>query len=487
MSNTFARSLSMPPSSDDERNSGDREEGIVRDILDELDRERKRRAELEAQLRETTEQQALDLLTGKSSVKHPTKKDLDNQAPLSPSSRSPASRQEWIALQTERDGYKELLNALTADNDAITTAARAPSTKTSLPLHIVRLLEIMPWHAQALEHASANEEIFEWQHFVRGQWTSMLRLFPIRFRTLPIVKTQQKDLPKRIFGGEQPPKQGVLTDTALTKIIDVSHGYPLPNDEFATWQWVSGWRINKTPDIQKQKIGCDQHGWSYAKDPEHFLTNAADLCWPSPFEEGKDEGTVTRPFRLRSWKRRRVLISYQQASQCALEYLQLLSENARLGATVQNLNDQLAETKTKLKDAEEKLIQSQENSELELKELRDQLKEKDTSPKELEKSNEATSSDRLTKGRSGLASSWGSLPSTASSDGDDIDDKEGDKDTEDGEDRRFGWGRFGGGGLIDHIKRSPAGNALLQGRNGTDHARSASADPILSLPTLEEK
>jgi len=106
-------------------------EGVLRDILDELDRERTRRAELESEIR------ALKI-----------EKELD------PSSF--VIQRELIALQTERDGFKQLVDVLTAGNDAVSAALRQEKT---LPLHVVRLLEVVPYDPRAVASAKANEEV----------------------------------------------------------------------------------------------------------------------------------------------------------------------------------------------------------------------------------------------------------------------------------------------------------------------------------------
>lgn len=472
----LARSQSLPAAEDVPSRQrspapmdSDQEAGVLRDILDELDRERSRRAELEAQLREITERQALDILAGHASggnrfkQKQPATR-TENQSPT-----SVVSRQDWIALQTERDGYLELLNTLTKDNDAIAHAVRGPSSR-SLPLHVVRLLEIMPWHNQAKEHAFATEDIYEWQFYNKGEWNSTLRTFPVRFRTLPTVKPLEQHHNKRLFG-EQPPRQGVLTDALLTQIIDVSQGYPLPNDEFSTWEWVAGWIIEKHPTLLQRKIDCDQHGWSYAQDAQHFLAQDANLVWDHSGPKDK----VTRPFRRRNWQRRRVLVSYPHACQCATEYLQLLRENAQLTITAQKLSDQLIETKTKLTQTEENLMKTRETGALELEKVKRQLAETreklevlELSAAETPKSNGKHS--RLRR-RSRKQSSDGTVETTdgeesassLKSDHDNDDDSAG----SDGK-NRFDWKRFGRGGLLEQIKKSPAGSSLvLSGRSGS--------------------
>ena len=122
------------------------EQGVLRDVLDELDRERSRRAELEIEVRKLKDQQQQyqESLTAASAQ---AKETID----------VPVSRREYIAMETERDGFKELVNALTADNDAVTVAME--SKEKTLPLHVIRMLEIMPYDPRAVQSAKAEDEV----------------------------------------------------------------------------------------------------------------------------------------------------------------------------------------------------------------------------------------------------------------------------------------------------------------------------------------
>lgn len=125
-----------------------REEGILNDVLEQLDRERSRRAELDAEIRQLKEERA-KLLLEQANRRREDEEDKESQPKI--------SRKEIIKLETERDGYKELIDMLSADNDAIVTAMN--QTEATLPLHIVRLLEIMPWDPRAKQHAKATEVV----------------------------------------------------------------------------------------------------------------------------------------------------------------------------------------------------------------------------------------------------------------------------------------------------------------------------------------
>lgn len=152
------------------------------DVLSELDRERTRRAELEAEIRALKEaasvakqaqvdklriekQQQVKLLTSttaaaikkeKEQVKKQEKTTIVDSK-ISQQQQMPVGKRELIAMQTERDGYKDLVDVLTADNDAI--SASISSRNRTLPLHIVRMLELMPYDPRAVQACKANEEV----------------------------------------------------------------------------------------------------------------------------------------------------------------------------------------------------------------------------------------------------------------------------------------------------------------------------------------
>eukprot|EP00521_Asterionellopsis_glacialis_P011277 CAMPEP_0195297330 /NCGR_PEP_ID=MMETSP0707-20130614/21312_1 /TAXON_ID=33640 /ORGANISM="Asterionellopsis glacialis, Strain CCMP134" /LENGTH=393 /DNA_ID=CAMNT_0040359117 /DNA_START=70 /DNA_END=1249 /DNA_ORIENTATION=- len=170
---------------------------------------------------------------------------------------------------------------------------------------------------------------------------------------------------KRIFRGERPPRVCVMTDSSVTRVLNINEGYPLPNDG-ATWTWVGNWRVVKrvavTPDtnsptnaVSNTHVDCDKDGWSYAKNPRDFLCNPAELCWGNAGEEisslaGKG---LERPVRQRKWLRKRALVSYPHASERTEHYLKVMAENANLEMTVNKLSEQLVETKIQLTECEE--------------------------------------------------------------------------------------------------------------------------------------
>lgn len=177
---------------------------------------------------------------------------------------------------------------------------------------------------------------------------------------------------------ELPPKQTVLTDAAVTKIIKVDRGYGLPQNG-GTWEWVSGWRVDRhvgglDESSPKSRVDCDADGWSYAEAPEHFVSSPTELCWESA---NVSDGVAQRPFRRRRWTRQRALRSYPYASNATLQFLRILAENARLTVTVTKLTDQLVETKNKLTEVEDVLLSTNEKHSMELESLKRDLKLRD--------------------------------------------------------------------------------------------------------------
>lgn len=328
------------------------EVSVLRDVLDELDRERSQRAELEAKVRA--------LLQG------------EDEKPASKDSGG-ISRKDWIALKTEKDGLVELLDKLLSD----TPAFQAANTTTSLPLHALRLLEIMPWDSRARQHAIGREELYEWQFYQKQkkQWVQNIRQFPPHFRSLPVIQPkpgQETDVKRKgLFGDiKYPPKHVVLTNAKLSCVVNIDKGYPLPDDG-TTWEWVAGWRVDRHVEaVEKERsMDCDDQGWSYAVKPNDF--SVRELCWDGATDE---KGNLIRPFRRRRWTRRRVLVSYPNASQPTLEYLALLAENMRLGVSVTKLSDQLVETKTALTEKEAALLETKEEKRQEEEQLKTRIK-----------------------------------------------------------------------------------------------------------------
>ena len=163
-----------------------------------------------------------------------------------------------------------------------------------------------------------------------------------------------------------PPSKCILTNQALTKRYDLQKGYPLPENG-GTWQWVGGWRVEKRidssqvfPEVDEtsSRVDCDDQGWSYAMEVEHFLLDNYDNCWD---DAGKTtingRHGVLRPIRRRKWTRQRSLVEYPHASECTKSFLRLMARLTGATMAAQKISEQLVETKVSLTETESVAIQ----------------------------------------------------------------------------------------------------------------------------------
>ncbi len=305
----------------------EQDQGVLMDVLEELDKERHKRAELEAKVRVLEQELSIQRKKNSKSAK--------------------ITARDYSLVKAERDGYKELLDALTQDRPAFSTSSMSRTQNRarpqSLPIHIVRLLEVMPWDSRAQQYTFGQEQVYEWQIYSADKtWQKELRYFPTFFKTLPIVvpsKTMSDEAPKsQLFFGNavSPPKQCVLTDLDGSTIYNIDKGYPLPNDG-GDWEWVGPWKVEKNNDT-------DEEGWSYSNDTEimsHISTYHGDFRVPKI-------GTANITKRRRKWTRARTLTDYPYASNMTREYLKLIADKSRLDSSVEKLSSQLVDTKMSL-------------------------------------------------------------------------------------------------------------------------------------------
>lgn len=429
------------------------DENVLQEVLDELDRERTRRAELESVVRRMmdektildSENKALRLQQqeheqlikklqqekiGTADTVADPKRIGKEIFPQPFGEEKEITRRAFLSMEAQVRDYKTLIDALTMGRPAIAAAAKQDSAlaiskqrlkanpqkrSTTLPLYVVRLLEILPWTPHASEHVFAKETIFEFQHYDSREkrWMSQVKGFPQYFKTLPVVRTTSasgygiigdyeggsgksdgRGLLVFLAGGganksnsHAPLNQGVLTNEDMTQILSIEEGYPLPDDG-AKWEWIGGWRIEKRATVTKttslptqplvtsglglstrQKIDCDEEGWSYAEQAEHFKVNPTEWVWDNPGEQVAEDGaraagktntsdkqSFLRRLRRRKWTRQRVLVDYPHACEFTRQYLKLVAENARLTVTTNKISDQLVETKTALTENEELLM-----------------------------------------------------------------------------------------------------------------------------------
>ncbi len=334
-SSPLRNGVSSPPSFLEKQN-----EGVLRDVLNELDRERSQRAELEARMK--LMKQELQTLRRKKGNKKTGKT---------------ASNRSMIAIQAERDGYLEIIEALTQDRPAF-------STEQKLPIHVVRLLEVIPWDPRARHHLFGQETVYEWQMFGADKnWQTQVRYFPTVFKTLPIVIPQPGKTVGEAPTSSSPPRQCVLTNIEVTQILNIDKGYPLPKDG-GDWVWVGGWRIEKHTDT-------DTDGWSYSNDLDLTLESSYYSDFRPP-----ERGTPNMVKRRRKWTRSRAMIDYPQASAMTKAYLKLVAEKATLDVSVQKLSTQLVETKMKLTTMETDFLTLQEKTSLRIATLENELEDK---------------------------------------------------------------------------------------------------------------
>ena len=409
------------------------EEDLLRDVLDELDKERTKRAQVEADLRQVHQsyqslQEQMVQMQQQQQQQSSTHKKEKEQAEV--------SRHAFLAMEAQVKGFQQIVDALTLGKPAIAAAAKCTATKSSsgsssqavarhhpktLPLHVVRLLEVLPWDPRAREHIFGTEVIYEWQVYEPNQqgsattgkgdwnWQYHMRYFPARFKNLPLAKTitparkssdggntssssaDATTLLQFLAGGavadkihSKVSKHGVLTDARVAHILKIEEGYPLPADG-GQWEWVGGWRIEKrvvqnatpaaatTTTTTKHRVDCDDDGWSYASKVQDFEESPTELVWDNPGTTSK--GVVTRKIRRRQWTRQRVLVDYPFCSERTKQYLKLVAENARLTITANKMSDQLVETKTKLTETEEAMMQLKEETSLQIAKLTSEIKQ----------------------------------------------------------------------------------------------------------------
>jgi hypothetical protein len=343
------------------------DEGVLRDVLEELDKERSMRAELEANIRVLEQQVAAHNTTNKKQPQseHDEPSDTALRATVVTSSK------EYIALETERNGYMEILDALTKDRPAFHVHSskrnnNKSNNSNSLPPHVIHLLEIIPWDSRAQPHLFGQEQVYEWQIWnSQKNWQRQLRYFPTFFKTLPIVVPQPGRTVNEAPTSSKPPSQCVLTNLEVTQIFNIDRGYPLPQDG-GIWEWIGGWRIEKSMET-------DDQGWSYSTLP---VISASQSNYHSE-HQNPTEGTSNIVKRRRKWTRSRVLVDYSHASESTTEYLKLVAAKAGLAISVEKLSDQLVETKMKLTTLEQDHLALKEETNRKIKSLEQEMKEKD--------------------------------------------------------------------------------------------------------------
>jgi hypothetical protein len=543
------------------------DEDVVRDILEELDRERSKRAELELKIRQLVEAQTNAAQTAASATAESSeqkRKSKENGAGAGDNKNIPSSH-DYLAMQTQVEGYQQLVDALTKGKPAIAAAAKNEKTdslgrsgisrnndakKSTLPLYVVRLLEVIPWDPRAREHIFGIEEVYEWQVYDKRErkWQGNIKAFPAFFKALPVTRpkpggnstiqetTRDRSLLLFLAGGGEkgaataPSKHGVLSNAALTQVLNIETGFPLPKDG-ATWQWIGGWRVDKrvkvgdhaeedrsqahasvtTRDISatgttmRQKVDCDDDGWSYAREAQHFILNPTELAWDHPGSSAENSLLPERRIRRRKWTRQRLLVDYPYASERTQNYLKLLTENARLSVTSSKISDQLVETKMTLTETEQELMRIKEEAAQHVQQiegLKTDLDLKDALLRELGLPMEGNGSHgdgdgplhEHVKEIGSKISQWvGSSVRKTGEDANSHTSIEGpasqlDKGSKSAEAARFGWGKkFGGGALLEKMKQSQTNTNTVRSEQKLEESESGAVGESTEKGTRDDQ
>jgi hypothetical protein len=544
------------------------DEDVVRDILEELDRERSKRAELELKIRHLVEAQTTAAQTAAATTAESSKQERkykENGAGAGDKKNIPSSH-DYLAMQTQVVGYQQLVDELTRGKPAIAAAAKNEKTdslgrsgisrnngrkKQTLPVYVVRLLEVIPWDPRAREHIFGIEEVYEWQVYDKRErkWQGNIKSFPAFFKALPVTRpkpggnstiqetTRDRSLLLFLAGGGEkgaataPSKHGVLSNAALTQVLNIETGFPLPKDG-ATWQWIGGWRVDKrvkvgdqhaeedrsqahagvtTHDVSaagnnlRQKVDCDDDGWSYAREAQHFILNPTELAWDHPGSSAECGSLPERKIRRRKWTRQRLLVDYPYASERTQHYLKLLAENTRLSVTSSKISDQLVETKMTLTETEQELMRTKEEVAQHVQQI-ESLKTdrdlKDALLKELGLPVEGSGSHddgggplhEHVKEIGSKISQWvGSSVRKTAEDANSHTGIEGpasqlDKGSKSSENPRFGWGKkFVGGVLLEKMKQSQTNTNTVRSEQKLEESESGAVGESTENGTRDDQ
>lgn len=318
-------------------------EQLLRSTLEKLDRERTRRMQLEEEVK------ALQASCTESQEEpSPPSTPSKNPRYSSSSPQQCTSILAATALENELDEYRQIVNAIFHEKPAIAAAMRVSEQRrlavrigrsapvpiqNSLPVHVIQLLEVMPWDPKVQEYAVGTEEIYEWQVYYEDEnvWSVDMQLFPAFFGALPLIATQvsqatgattpanariaflngknkskivTNQLSSELCGGSSflvaPPDPSILTNSDLSRRLASSEAVSLPQDN-GTWAWAGNWRIdkrvivsyagkNETGDAQftqrerrQTSLDSDDDGWSYAHSAGDFVKDRPDqYCHDHP-------------------------------------------------------------------------------------------------------------------------------------------------------------------------------------------------------------
>lgn len=368
-----------------DKGKDDEKEEVLEDtaaVLHELEEERRKTRELQAKIEALKKEQQLKKLTKKQQKRRNSSSCSSLSANNNNNNAIKLPRRELVALQAQVEGYKQLVDTLTAGRPAMDAAADSlarnsygfqstkPTTTHSrtlmepnvLPLHVVRFLEIMPWHPVAQQASTVMEELCEWQFYCyqKETWRAELKFFPAFFKALPVTKPSAHGTPV-----DRTNKSGVWTNDTLTQRFDLRKGYFSPNADAVkgpVWKWIGPWHLDTT----LQHDLHDEHGWAYAREAGQILDtaylldpNSAVVRNTTGHSNATDTTNVTL-VRRRKWIRKRMLVDYPMASQSTLHYLALQANNQSLHVQLTKTQNALEETETNCRKEQAAWLQKQQ-------------------------------------------------------------------------------------------------------------------------------
>ncbi|CAB9498470.1 expressed unknown protein [Seminavis robusta] len=182
---------------------------ILDDVGTQIDQERAKCLKLEAQIEQLLREQKQEkqmqqrqkerLMDDSSSRSHSSRRSAASKTAGTVTSTTATatptiSPREFMALQAQVDGTKDIVEALTCERPAMAAAIRRGGDDKILPLELVRLLEVLPWHPYVQERINVHDAIYEWQcyDYENQQWRGDLVSFPDFFLALPTGQQHQQ-------------------------------------------------------------------------------------------------------------------------------------------------------------------------------------------------------------------------------------------------------------------------------------------------------
>jgi hypothetical protein len=258
---------------------------ILQDLYSQIEQERVKRIKLEEQIEILTmtrhqrhEQEKCQQQQQEQRKEEGSQSRRSSSSHLNNNNHPSKQQQQVVALQTQVNGTRQIVEALTEERPAIAAAARqqqpctTSTSSTLLPLALVRLLELVPWHPDAQDKIKTRDVVYEWQCYDprHNIWRSDLPSFPDFFHALPVVGDCDHHDDDHHGGVDHRKKKGgdgegvVLTNFNLTQryhaltLTDKERYSPLllPNPKVSgTWKWIGRWTIDNQPVVSRDENG----------------------------------------------------------------------------------------------------------------------------------------------------------------------------------------------------------------------------------------